>query len=60
MRPSPFWLTALSSSEPVIPDGGVGYRFNADSNQVTYCCDAKRVSTINFNRNQIRALTAAL
>lgn len=53
-------MTALRSSETVIPDGGVGYRFNAEGNQVTYRCAAKHVSTINFNRNQIRALAARL
>ena len=35
--------------------GGTGYRFNADGNQVTYRCDVRRVTSINFDRNVIRA-----
>ena len=47
-------MNDLRSSERIISNGGVGYRFNADGNQVTYKCDVKRVTTINFDRNVIR------
>lgn len=47
-------MAALRSSELVIPHGGTGYRFNTDGNQVSYRCDVKRVTTINFDRNAIR------
>ena len=47
-------MADLRSSELVIANGGYGYRFNTDGNQVTYKCDVKRVTTINFNRNVIR------
>ena len=39
---------------------GVGYRFNNEGNQVSYRCDVKRVTTINFDRNKIRKMCAAL
>ena len=38
-----------------IANGGTGYRFNTDGNQVTYRCDVRRVTTINYDRNVIRA-----
>ena len=47
-------MADLRSSEAVIANGGYGYRFNAEGNQVAYKCDVKRVSTINFDRNAIR------
>ena len=47
-------MADLRSSELTIANGGYGYRFNADGNQVSYKCDVKRVTTINFNRNVIR------
>ena len=53
-------MTALRSSEKNIPGGGSGYRFNSDGNQVTYRCDARQVVTIDFDRNRVRALAAAL
>jgi len=54
------YMAGLRSSEVVIPNGGTGYRFNNDGNQVTYRCDVKRVTTINFDRNRIRKMCAAL
>ena len=39
---------------------GVGYRFNNEGNQVSYRCDVKRVTTINFDRNKIRKMCADL
>lgn len=50
----------LRGSELLIPNGGTGYRFNAEGNQVSYRCDVKRVTTINYDRNKIRAYTNSL
>ncbi len=48
-------MDAIRSSEVIVPHGGRGYRFNAEGNQVAYICDVKRVTRINFDRNQIRS-----
>ncbi|MBQ9924786.1 MAG: hypothetical protein IJO51_02065 [Clostridia bacterium] len=48
-------MVDLRSSEQLMPGGGIGYRFNAEGNQVSYRCDAKRVTTINFDRNKMRS-----
>lgn len=53
-------MCGLRNSEVIIPDGGTGYRFNAEGNQVSYLCDLKLVTTINFDRKKIRAHAAAL
>lgn len=53
-------MAVLRNSEVVLPNGGSGYRFNGESNQVSYCCDAKRVTTINFDRNKIRGMATEL
>lgn len=53
-------MADLRPSEVTIPCGGVGYRFNADGNQVEYKCDARKVTTINFDRNAVRKLAAEL
>lgn len=53
-------MADLRSSEVLIANGGTGYRFNNEGNQVVYRCDVKRVTTINFDRNKIRKLCAAL
>ena len=47
---------------PIRPmsNGGTGYRFNAEGNQVTYRCDVKQVTTINYDRKVIRAELARL
>ena len=47
-------MADLRSSEVTIANGGYGYRFNSDGNQVSYKCDVKRVTTINFTRTVIR------
>ena len=47
-------MNDLRSSEQTISNGGTGYRFNAEGNQISYRCDVKRVTTINFDRNFIR------
>jgi len=53
-------MNDLRSTEVVAPNGGIGYRFNAEGNQVSYKCDLKRVTTINFDRSVIRKHAAAL
>ena len=53
-------MAQLRSSETLIPGGGIGYKFNAEGNQVSYRCDLKKVTTINFNRNKVRAYATAL
>ena len=53
-------MNDLRSSEQVIANGGSGYRFNADGNQVSYRCDVKRVVTINYDRNMVKRELAKL
>lgn len=53
-------MAGLRSSEVLISNGGTGYRFNNEGNQVSYRCDVKRVTTINFDRNKIRKLCGDL
>lgn len=53
-------MVSLRNGEVLIPNGGTGYRFNNEGNQVSYRCDVKRVTTINFNRNKIRKMCADL
>lgn len=53
-------LNDLRSSEQMISNGGTGYRFNADGNQISYRCDIKRVTTINYDRNVIRSTLGKL
>ena len=48
-------MNDLRNSEQTISNGGTGYRFNAEGNQISYRCDVKRVTTINYDRNVIRA-----
>ena len=47
-------MVDLRGSEVLLPGGAVGYRFNAEGNQVTYRCDAEQVTTINYDRNKMR------
>ena len=53
-------MAGLRNSEVLIPNGGTGYRFNNEGNQVSYRCDVKRVTTINFDRNKIRKMCGDL
>ena len=53
-------MAVLRSSEVVLSNGGSGYRFNGEGNQVSYRCDAKRVTTISFDRNKIRGMATEL
>lgn len=50
----------IRCSENLYPGAGVGYKFNAEGNQVSYRCDLKKVTTINFDRNKVRRFAAAL
>ena len=50
----------IRSSENLYPGAGVGYKFNAEGNQVSYRCDLKKVTTINFDRNKVRSFTTFL
>ncbi len=53
-------MNDLRSSEQMLSGGGTGYRFNAEGNQISYCCDVKRVTTINYDRKVIRAALTKL
>ena len=53
-------MNDLRSSEQIISNGGTGYSFNAEGNQISYRCDVRKVTTINFDRNVIRAELARL
>lgn len=53
-------MSDVRSSEVVINGGGTGYRFNQEGNQVTYRCDVKRVTTINFDRKVVRNFAAEM
>ena len=52
--------TEVRNSETLIPNGGTGFRFNNEGNQVSYRCDVKKVVTINFDRNKVRKMCADL
>ena len=53
-------MNDLRNSEQILSNGGTGYRFNAEGNQISYRCDVKRVTTINFDRNVVRRQLAKL
>ncbi len=53
-------MAAQRNGEVMIANGGSGYRFNGEGNQVSYRCDARRVTTINFDRGKIRGMAAEL
>jgi hypothetical protein len=53
-------MNDLRGSETIIANGGTGFRFNADGNQVTYRCDVKKVVTINYDRNMVKKELAKL
>ena len=53
-------MTDVRNAEVVINGCGTGYRFNQDGNQVTYRCDVKRVTTINFDRKVVKNLAAEM
>ena len=53
-------LAGLRGKETIISNGGFGYRFNAEGNQVSYKCDVKRITSINFDRNAVQKLVKEL
>ena len=53
-------MSELRCSEVTHPGAGIGYKFNAEGNQVSYRCDLKKVTTINFDRNKVRAYATFL
>ena len=54
------YINTLRSREVIVANGGTGFRFNAEGNQVSYRCDVKRVTTINFDRNTVKKCLAEL
>ena len=48
-------MNDLRSSEQIMANGGQGFKFNAEGNQVSYRCDIKRVTTINFDRKVVQS-----
>lgn len=53
-------MAEVRNSETLVQNGGTGYRFNNEGNQVSYRCDVKKVVTINFDRNKIRKMCGDL
>jgi len=53
-------MADLRAAEVTVTNGGLGYRFNAEGNQVPYKCDVRKVTTINFDRGVVRKRAAAL
>ena len=53
-------MAELRCSETLHPNAGLGYKFNAEGNQVSYRCDLKKVTTINFDRNKVRNFASGL
>lgn len=53
-------MSQIRCSESLYPGAGTGYKFNAEGNQVSYKCDLKQVTTINFDRKRIRFYAAGL
>ena len=43
-------MNDLRSSEQLLSGGGTGYRFNAEGNQISYCCDVKHAALSKLNR----------
>lgn len=47
------YMARIKGKEVTEINGGVGYRFNNEGNQIAYKCDVEHVTTINFNRNTV-------
>lgn len=58
------YISVLSSMTKTKPSEtiskGSGYKFNADGNQVAYYYDIDNVTTINFDRNDVRGILKKL
>jgi len=48
-------MNKIRASEKLLSGEGTAYTFNTDGNQVPFKCDIKKVTTINFDRNKVRA-----
>lgn len=48
-------MCTLKSKEETIQNGGSGYCMNNEGNQVSYRCDVRRVTTINFDRKAVQS-----
>ena len=53
-------MAEIRCSENIYSGAGTGYKFNAEGNQVSYRCDLKKVTTINFDRNKVRSYATGL
>lgn len=53
-------MARIKGKEVTEINGGVGYRFNNEGNQIAYKCDVEHVTTINFNRNTVRKYATQL
>lgn len=51
-------MSDIRPREITTPNGGVGYKFNADGEQVSYRVDIKTVVSINYDRNAVKKMTA--
>ena len=51
-------MNDLRSSEQLLSGGGTGYRFNAEGNQISYCCDVKRQADETSNRLDLCLVTS--
>ena len=47
-------MVDLKTKEHISRNGGTGYKFNTDGEQVSYKCDVKKVVSINYDRNLAR------
>ncbi len=53
-------MTLLKSKSLLQKNGGTGYVFNNEGNQTNYRYDVEVVTTIDFDRNKVRALVKKL
>ena len=53
-------LAGRKSSHTLQKGAGRGYVFNNDGNQTSYCYDIDRITTIDYDRNKVRAMVKEL
>lgn len=51
-------MAAIKPNEVIVK--GYGTKFNGEGNQVTYTYDVKEVTTIDFDRNKVKAISGRL
>ncbi|MBQ1388760.1 MAG: hypothetical protein IIY78_03945 [Clostridia bacterium] len=51
-------MSTIEGHQMIDKNGGVGYCFNNEGNQVAFRCDVEEVTTIDFDRNKVRAVAA--